>query len=86
MGKQGPSNGAMADPNMPLSGSAAQEGLSLPPENSAEFVSVVTAPAGTRIQIGVAAEGFAYGGEGVQVELLQPIPGSCYGPGVPLNH
>jgi len=58
--------------------------LALPPDNSARFVSEVRVPAGTRIQLSCAASAFGQAGGALQVELLEPIPSSAFGPGRPL--
>jgi RHS repeat-associated protein len=69
---------------LPTSRAEARAGYSLPPENTAEFVSKVTVPAGTQVQVSVAARLFGQPGGKVQVQLLQQIPRSNFGPGVPL--
>jgi len=58
--------------------------LALPPVNSAEYVSEVLVPAGTRYQIGTAASAFGQPGGGVQVLLLDRIPAANFGPGTPI--
>jgi hypothetical protein len=65
--------------------SAARSLLSLPPGNTAEFLSTVQIPAGTQIQFGRAASAFGQAGDGFQIQLLERIPGSSYGPGIPLG-
>jgi filamentous hemagglutinin len=64
--------------------SAAQSLLALPPANAAEFISTVQIPGGTQIQFGTAASAFGQTGGGIQIQLLQRIPLSSFGPGVPL--
>jgi hypothetical protein len=84
----GGSSGQQSDwltPAMPSSASEARESLSLPPGNTAEFISEVTVPAGTRFQLGTAAANFGQPGGGAQVRLLDEIPESSFGPGRPLN-
>jgi RHS repeat-associated protein len=66
------------------SASAARSLLSLPAENTAEFISEVQIPAGTQIQFGTAASAFGQPGGGIQIQLLNRIPLSNFGPGVPL--
>ncbi len=56
--------------------------LALPAENTAEFVSEVTIPSGTRFQIGTAANAFGQSGGGIQMQLLEGIPPASFGIGV----
>jgi RHS repeat-associated protein len=79
-----PQNGAWLSPIAPDSSEAARSLLALPPQNSAEFISVVQIPAGTQIQYGTAAGAFGQPGGGVQIQLQSPIPASSFGPGRPL--
>jgi len=62
---------------------AARLGLSLPPGNTAEFVSAVTVPAGTRVQRGTAAPLFGQPGGFPQVLLLDRIPSANFSSGEP---
>ncbi|MFV2045152.1 MAG: RHS repeat-associated core domain-containing protein, partial [Anaerolineales bacterium] len=62
----------------------ARQVLALPPENLALYVSEVTIPAGTRVQFSLAAENFGLPGGAVQIQLLDQIPDSAFGPGHPL--
>lgn len=75
--------GAWLSPVAPESPAAAQSMLSLPPGNTAEFLSEVHIPGGTQIQYGTAAGAFGQSGGGMQIQLLERIPASSYGPGVP---
>jgi RHS repeat-associated protein len=77
--------GAWVTPNLPASASQAIATLSLPPGNTANFVSQVVVPAGTRIQTGVAAPLFQQVGGAVQVLVLQYLPIINFGPGIPLR-
>jgi hypothetical protein len=63
--------------------SAVRSGLALPPGNTAEFVSEVTIPAGTRIQRGTAAPAFGEPGGFPQVLLLDRIPAANFSHGEP---
>jgi hypothetical protein len=76
--------GSWLSPVAPESASAARSLLALPAENSAAFISEVTIPAGTQIQFGTAASAFGQAGGGIQIQLLERIPLSNFGPGVPL--
>lgn len=71
-------------PTKPSSTLSAIRDLALPPGNSAEFLSEVLVPAGTRYQIGTAASAFGQPGGATQVLLLDRIPASNFGPGAPL--
>jgi RHS repeat-associated protein len=77
--------GGWATPTMPSSSLSAIRELALPPGNSAQWVSEIAVPAGTRLQIGTAAEVFGQPGGAPQVLLLDWIPQSCFGPGIPLG-
>jgi hypothetical protein len=72
-------------PTAPSSRLGAIRDLALPPMNSAEWLSEVRGPAGTRIQIGTAAKAFGQPGGGPQILLLDNIPRSSFGPGIPLG-
>jgi hypothetical protein len=75
-----PEVGNWLSPEPPVSSSAAIRDLALWPENTAEFVSPVQIPAGTRIQSGTAAGAFGRPGGGSQIELLKKLPDKNYGP------
>jgi hypothetical protein len=77
--------GGWLTPTPPASQLSAIRDLALPVENSAQWVSEVTVPAGTRFQIGTAAEAFGQPGGGTQILLLERIPPSNFGPGTPLG-
>jgi hypothetical protein len=76
--------GGWLSPVNPGTASAARSGLALPAENTTEFISEVTVPAGTRIQTGTAGPLFGQPGGASQVLLLDRIPAANFGPGVPL--
>jgi len=76
--------GEWLTPIDPASSAAARAGLALPEGNAASYVSQVLVPAGTRIQVGVAGEAFGQAGGWTQVRLLEQIPLSSFGKGVPL--
>ena len=63
------------------SSAAAREGLALPPENAAMFVSKVTLPAGVRMQVRTAGPAFGQPGGWAQAQLLERIPLSSFGKG-----
>jgi RHS repeat-associated protein len=84
-GGKAPQAGGWLTPVKPTSAAAARSSLALPAENTAEYFSTVTVPAGTRFQIGTAGSGFGQPGGGVQLNLLDKIPASSFGPGVPLQ-
>jgi RHS repeat-associated protein len=65
----------------PVSVASAKSTLALPSGNTAQFVSVVRVPGGTQIQYGPAAGAFDQTGGGMQIQLLQRIPSSNFGPG-----
>ena len=77
--------GSWLTTSMPESAAAAKASLALPPGNAASFVSEVVVPAGTRLQVGQAAAAFGQAGGGAQVQLLDRIPASSFGPGTPLH-
>ena len=77
--------GGWLTPTQPTSRLSAIRSLALPVDNSAQFVSKVTVPAGTRIQIGTAGPAFGQAGGASQVLLLDRIPSANFGPGVPLG-
>jgi hypothetical protein len=68
----------------PASARAALEASALPPGNTAQFVSEYRIPAGTRLRIGVTHEAYGAPGGGLQIRLLDRIPGSAIEPGVEL--
>lgn len=76
--------GAWLSPDPPTSSAAVRDGLALPPENTAQFYSVVTVPAGTRMKVGVAAPAFGRPGGGRQVQLLELIPPDSFSDPIPL--
>jgi hypothetical protein len=61
--------------------SVVRAGLALPPGNTAEFVSEVTIPAGTRLQEGPTAPAFGHPGGFPQVLLLDRIPSANFSAG-----
>jgi RHS repeat-associated protein len=75
--------GGWLTPTAPASSSEAISSLSLPPANTAQYLSEVLVPAGTRYQIGTAASAFGQPGGATQVLLLQDIPIINFSPGVP---
>lgn len=77
--------GSWVTPVTPLSSAMAREGLALPAENAALYVSRVSLPAGTRMQVGTAAGAFGQPGGWPQVQLIDRIPQSSFGKGVPLQ-
>ena len=50
-------------------------------ENAAVYVSEVKLPSGVRLQVGQAAPAFGQPGGWTQVQVLERIPGSAFGPG-----
>lgn len=76
--------GAWMSPVPPQSAARVRADMALPPENTAEFVAVVTVPAGTLIRIGRAAPAFGQPGGGPQVQLLELIPPESFGEPAPL--
>ena len=83
-GGQSSQAGEWLTPIRPTSGAAARAGLALPPGNTAESVSRVVVPAGTRVQVGTAGEAFGMPGGWPQVRLLERIPLEAFGKGVRL--
>ncbi len=77
--------GGWLTPVPPAARLSAIRGLALPPGNSAEMVSEVLVPAGTRIQVGHTARAFGQPGGSPQVLLLDPIPAVNFKPGTPLG-
>ena len=65
----------------PAAQAEARSLLALPPDNSAEFVSEVCVPAGTRVQFSRAAPAFDQLGGALQVQLLERIPETAFSPG-----
>lgn len=76
--------GAWLSPTPPASRQSVRESLALPPQNTAEFYSVVTVPAGTLMKVGTAAPAFDQPGGGQQVQLLQLIPPESFSDPIPL--
>jgi RHS repeat-associated protein len=77
--------GGWLTPTAPANRLTAIQDLALPPANSAQWVSGVTVPAGTRIQSGTAAAAFGQAGGAPQVLLLDRIPAQNFGPGQALG-
>ncbi|WP_454859221.1 RHS repeat domain-containing protein [Promicromonospora soli] len=77
--------GAWVTPVTPLSSAWAREGLALPAENTALYVSRVTLPAGVRMQVGTAGRAFGQPGGWPQAQLIERIPLSSFGKEVPLQ-
>lgn len=73
--------GSWLTPIKPVSSAAAREGLALPAENAATYVSRVTLPPGVRMQVGTAAPAFGQSGGRAQAQLLERIPLSSFGKG-----
>ncbi len=71
-------------PVKPSSQNVAREWWSLPPGNSAEFVTEVKLPAGTRVQVGPAAPAFGSPGGALQVQVLSPMDLNWFGATEPL--
>lgn len=76
--------GAWLLPTPPASRQSVRESLALPPQNTAEFYSVVTVPAGTLMKVGTAAPAFDQPGGGRQVQLLELIPPESFSDPMPL--
>lgn len=76
--------GAWMSATLPASSAAVKAEMALPPQNTAEFYSVVTVPAGTLMKIGVAAPAFDQPGGGRQVQLLELIPLESFSDPIPL--
>lgn len=77
--------GSWLSPDRPTSRADVQASLALPPSNTAEFVSVVTVPAGTLMRTGVAGPAFGHPGGGRQVQLMELIPRESFGEPQPLG-
>lgn len=77
--------GSWLTPINPVSSAAARQGLALPAENAALYVSKVTLPGGVRMQVGTAGSAFGQPGGWAQAQLLERIPLSSFGKGVPLQ-
>lgn len=77
--------GSWLTPINPISSAAARQGLALPAENAALYVSKVTLPGGVRMQVGTAGSAFGQPGGWAQAQLLERIPLSSFGKGVPLQ-
>ncbi|MBA3782292.1 MAG: hypothetical protein H0X12_10645 [Nocardioides sp.] len=77
--------GSWLTPINPVSSAAARQGLALPAENAALYVSRVTLPGGVRMQVGSAGSAFGRPGGWAQAQLLERIPLSSFGKGVPLQ-
>lgn len=77
--------GSWITPINPISSAAARQGLALPAENAALYVSKVTLPGGVRMQVGTAGSAFGQPGGWAQAQLLERIPLSSFGKGVPLQ-
>ncbi len=73
--------GSWLTPIRPSSAAAAREGLALPAEDAATYVSEVTLPAGIRMQVGTAGPAFGQPGGWAQAQLLERIPLSSFGKG-----
>ncbi len=69
---------------VPESAEAAQSSLSLPPGNTAEFVSQVNLPAGTTLEVGQAAPAFGQSGGGIQYRIVGDLDPSWFGSANPL--
>jgi RHS repeat-associated protein len=69
---------------LPDSAEAAQSSLSLPPGNTAEFVSEVNIPAGTTLEVGQAAPAFGQSGGGIQYRIVGDIDPSWFSSAKPL--
>ena len=77
--------GSWLSPTPPTSSAAARGALALPPGNTATSCCAVTVPAGTMYQSGTAAGAFGQSGGGQQIQLLERLPASAYGPAYPLK-
>ena len=69
----------------PGSSADAISSLALPPGNQATFIQEVFVPSGTRLQSSLATEAFGQPGGALQFQLLDQIPRSSFGQGVPLR-
>jgi len=76
--------GAWLTPIKPTSAEQAKAQLALPTGNTAQYISEVKVPKGTRVQSGTAAANFNQPGGGQQVKLIDNIPSSAYGKPQPL--
>ncbi len=76
--------GAWMSATRPTSSRAVRAEMALPPQNTAEMVSVVTVPAGVLIKRGTAAPAFDQPGGGAQVQLLELIPPESFSEPAPL--
>jgi hypothetical protein len=72
-GGEAKQSGQWFTPRLPTDQESARQGLSLPPGNSAEYVTEVTIPSGTRIQTSTANQAFEQSGGWTQIELLNDI-------------
>ncbi len=63
----------------------AREALALPPGNQATYIQEVLVPAGTRLQRSRALPAFGRRGGAEQFQLLDRIPDSNFGVGVPFR-
>ncbi|MBX7248094.1 MAG: TNT domain-containing protein [Caulobacteraceae bacterium] len=77
--------GAWLSPDRPTSRAQVRADLALPPQNTAELVSVVNVPAGTLMRRGTAAPAFGQPGGGEQVQLMEIIPASSFQAPEPLD-
>jgi RHS repeat-associated protein len=77
--------GGWLTPTPPASQLSAIRDLALPVDNSAQWISEVTVPTGTRFQIGTAGRAFGQPGGGIQIQLLDRIPPANFRPGKPLG-
>lgn len=77
--------GSWLSPDRPTSRAEVRAVLALPPNNTAEFVSVVTVPAGALMLTGVAGPAFGHPGGGRQVQLKELIPRESFGEPQPLG-
>ena len=77
--------GSWLSPDRPTSRAEVRTSLALPPNNTAEFVSVVTVPAGTLMRTGIAGPAFGHPGGGRQVQLMELIPRESFGEPQPLG-
>ena len=84
-GGRSAAEGAWLTPTQPTSASAAIRELSLPPGNTAQFVGPVRVPAGVQYQQGPAAGAFGQPGGGIQIQVLERLPSSSFGPRTPLQ-
>ncbi len=77
--------GAWLSPVKPVSSAQVRADLALPPQNTAQFVSEVTVPAGTLMRRGTAAPAFGQPGGGPQVQLMELIPPASFHEPQPLD-